>query len=63
MCSLQRIYPSKQLLLVACNVTGEIAVVAKNGEEEEEWQVCELQEGNAAMAPVTDDDEFLVQLG
>jgi hypothetical protein len=50
----------QELLLVGCNVTGEIGIVAKiNGG----WQVCELQEGNAATAPITDDDEFTVPTG
>lgn len=49
------------LLLVGCNLTGEVGVVAKD--EEGEWQICELQEGSNATAPITDEDEFTVPSG
>ena len=49
------------LLMVGCNLTGEIGVVAKD--DEGEWQICELQEGSNATAPITDEDEFTVPSG
>ena len=50
-----------ELLLVACNVTGEVGVVAKSGGDD--WAVYELQEGSGATAPITEDDEFSVPTG
>ncbi|GFH51820.1 hypothetical protein CTEN210_08296 [Chaetoceros tenuissimus] len=52
---------SKQnILLVGCNVTGEAGIVA---ETDGEWQVCELQEGDNATTPLTEDDEFTLPTG
>eukprot|EP00554_Chaetoceros_debilis_P009183 CAMPEP_0194101508 /NCGR_PEP_ID=MMETSP0150-20130528/2198_1 /TAXON_ID=122233 /ORGANISM="Chaetoceros debilis, Strain MM31A-1" /LENGTH=964 /DNA_ID=CAMNT_0038788139 /DNA_START=385 /DNA_END=3275 /DNA_ORIENTATION=- len=51
---------TNRILLVGCNVTGEICVIAHI---DEQWEVCELQEGNGATAPVSEDDEFTFPTG
>ena len=50
------------LIVVAANVASDIGIIALDGNGTT-WNVAELQEGNAAMTPTDDEDEFTYPVG
>ncbi|KAL7553465.1 hypothetical protein ACHAWF_016746 [Thalassiosira exigua] len=56
---------SSPLLLAACNVASDVAVVGRRGEGagSAEWEVLELAEGDGAACPTDEDDEFSYPTG